>query len=534
MRVILCENYEEMSSQASKLVASQLILKPDSVLGLATGSTPVGLYDNLIEMNRKGEIDFSSITTFNLDEYYPIKKNNNQSYDYFMNEHLFSKININKNNTHIPNGETDNPEEECKNYEKLIKQCGGIDLQILGIGKNGHIGFNEPDNNLTSVTHLTNLTESTIEANSRFFDSADEVPKKALTMGISTILKSKKIILLASGANKSRVVTELLNPEINTSIPATMLKVHPDVVLICDRDAYSGVRLGVDIGGTSVKFAVVEGGTIKYKSSIPTEKNSADKFIKDIADECSRINKDYKFKTIGVGTPGFIKNGYVTAVNLPFKNTPLAKKLSEYIDIPITVDNDANCAALGESELGVGKKYDNIIMVTLGTGVGGGIIIDGEICHGKNSMGEIGHIIIEAKDGLPCPCGLNGCWEQYASVTALIRQAEEAAVNNKNSKLYEKYSQNGNRLDGELIFKAIDEDCDVAKKVFDEYIEWIAVGIKSLINIFGPDAVILAGGITQQGDRLINPLRKLIDNSDVAIEISQLQNDAGAIGAAML
>jgi glucosamine-6-phosphate deaminase len=522
-----------MSSQASKLVASQLILKPDSVLGLATGSTPIGLYDKLIEMNKRNEIDFSTVTTFNLDEYYPIKKSNNQSYDYFMNEHLFSKINIDKNNTHIPNGETDNPEEECKNYERLIKQHGGIDLQILGIGKNGHIGFNEPDNNLNSVTHLTDLTESTIDANSRFFESADDVPKKALTMGISTILKSKKIILLASGANKSRVVGELLTPEINTSIPATMLKVHPDVVLICDRDAYSGVRLGVDIGGTSVKFAVVEGGTVKYKSSIPTEKASADKFIKNIADECKRINKNYPFKTVGIGTPGFIKNGLVTAVNLPFRDTPLAKKLSEYIDIPITVDNDANCAALGESELGVGKKYDNIIMVTLGTGVGGGIIIDGEICHGKNSMGEIGHIIVEAKGGLPCPCGQNGCWEQYASVTALIRQAEEAALNNKDSKLYEKYAQNGNRLDGELIFKALDEGCETANKVFDEYIDWVAVGIKSLINIFGPDAIILAGGITQQGDRLIKPLRERV-NTDVVLEISQLQNDAGALGAAML
>lgn len=533
MRVILCENYEEMSSQASKLVASQLILKPDSVLGLATGSTPIGLYDKLIEMNKRNEIDFSTVTTFNLDEYYPIKKINNQSYDYFMNEHLFSKINIDKNNTHIPNGETDNPEEECKNYERLIKQHGGIDLQILGIGKNGHIGFNEPDNNLNSVTHLTDLTESTIDANSRFFESADDVPKKALTMGISTILKSKKIILLASGANKSRVVGELLTPEINTSIPATMLKVHPDVVLICDRDAYSGVRLGVDIGGTSVKFAVVEGGTVKYKSSIPTEKASADKFIKDIADECKRINKDYHFKTVGIGTPGFIKNGLVTAVNLPFRDTPLAKKLSEYIDIPITVDNDANCAALGESELGVGKKYDNIIMVTLGTGVGGGIIIDGEICHGKNSMGEIGHIIVEAKGGLPCPCGQNGCWEQYASVTALIRQAEEAALNNKDSKLYEKYSQSGSRLDGELIFEALDEGCETANRVFDEYIDWVAVGIKSLINIFGPDAIILAGGITQQGDRLIKPLRECV-NTDVVLEISRLQNDAGALGAAML
>lgn len=534
MRVILCENYEEMSKQASKLVASQLILKPDSVLGLATGSTPIGLYDNLIEMNKKGEIDFSGVTTFNLDEYYPIKKSNDQSYDYFMNEHLFSKVNIDKENTHIPNGETENPAEECKNYEKLIRQNGGIDLQILGIGTNGHIGFNEPDNNLNSLTHLTDLTESTIEANSRFFDNADEVPKQALTMGISTILKSRKIILLASGANKSRVVGELLNPEINTSIPATMLKVHPDVVLICDRDAYSGVRLGIDIGGMSVKFAVVEGGTVKYQSTIPTEKESGDKFIKEIADECIRIRKDYSFKTIGIGTPGRIKNGYVSAVNIPFNNTPLAKKLGEYIDIPISVDNDANCAALGEAELGVGKKYDNIIMITLGTGIGGGIIIDGEICHGKNSMGEIGHIIVQTENGLPCPCGLNGCWEQYASVTALIKQAEKAALENKDSALYRIYSENDNKLTGKLIFKAINENCPIAKDVFDKYLDWVAVGIKSLINIFGPDAVILAGGITQQGDKLIKPLKDKVGFNDVVLEISELQSDAGALGAAML
>lgn len=537
MRVILCENYEEVSLQASKLVASQIILKPDSVLGLATGSTPIGLYDKLIEMNKNNEIDFSNITTFNLDEYYPIKKSNDQSYDYFMNDHLFSHVNIKKENTHIPNGETDNPDKECDDYEKLIRQHGGIDLQILGIGKNGHIGFNEPDNNLNSLTHLTDLTESTIEANSRFFETADEVPKQALTMGISTILKSKKIILLASGANKSRVVGELLNREINTSVPATMLKVHPDVVLICDRDAYSGVRLGIDIGGTSVKFAVVEGGTIKYKSDIPTEKNSAEKLVKEIADEVLRIRKDYHFKTIGVGTPGSIKNGLISAGNLPFKDAPLAKMLSEYTDIPITVDNDANCAALGESEFGVGKKYDNIIMVTLGTGVGGGIILNGEICHGSNSAGEIGHIIVQAKDGLPCSCGLNGCWEQYASVSALIREEEKAANENQNSVLYKIYAENGNKLDGKLIFKAIDEDCPIAKKVFDEYIGWIAIGIESLINIFGPDAVVLAGGITHRGEIFINSLREKVRNykrRNVKIEISELQNDAGVLGAAML
>lgn len=533
MRLILCENYEELSEQAAKLVASQIILKPDSVLGLATGQTPVGMYQNLVKMNKSGEIDFSNIKTFNLDEYYPIRQDNDQSYHYFMNENLFSKVNIDINKTHIPNGETDNPQKECERYEEEIKKNGGIDLQILGIGQNGHIGFNEPDVSLYTETHLTDLTRSTIEANSRFFDNEDEVPKQALTMGIATILKSKKIILLASGANKSRVVSELLNGDINTSVPATMLKVHPDVVLICDKDAYSGIRLGVDIGGSSVKFAVVEDGKLIHKSSIPTNKESADTFIKEIADECIRIKAEYPYKTIGVGTPGFISDGVVTAVNLPFKNTNLAKELKKHIDMPINVDNDANCAALGEFEFGVGKDMDNIIMVTLGTGVGGGIIIDGRICHGRYSMGEIGHIIVQAKDGRPCSCGQTGCWEQYASVTALVRQAEKACEEDKQSILYKIYSENGNKLDGKLVFDALEQNCPIAKKVFDEYIDWLSVGIKSLINIFGPDAIILAGGITKRGHILIDAVKKAID-TPVKLEISELQNDAGALGAAML
>lgn len=241
MRVIVCENYEKMSEKAAEIVSSQVILKPDCVLGLATGSTPVGMYKKLAEMYSSGYVDFSCVKTFNLDEYYPIKRDNVQSYYSFMYENLFSKINIDLKITHIPNGETDDPECECENYEKMIKQSGGIDLQILGIGQNGHIGFNEPASSLNPRTHLTNLTENTIKANSRFFGSSDDVPKQALTMGISTILSAKKIVLLASGSNKSSVVSALLKGGISTSIPATMLKTHPDVVLICDSDAYSGV-----------------------------------------------------------------------------------------------------------------------------------------------------------------------------------------------------------------------------------------------------------------------------------------------------
>lgn len=239
MRVIVCKNYEEMSEQAAKLVASQIILKPDSVLGLATGSTPVGMYKKLVEMYNNKEIDFSEITTFNLDEYYPISRSNQQSYHYFMNENLFSKVNIKPGKCFIPNGETADPEAECHRYETLIKDAGGIDLQILGIGQNGHIGFNEPDDNLNCATHLTELTQNTIEVNARFFDKKEDVPIYALTMGIAEILKSKKIVLLASGKSKHNAVAELLNEEINTLVPATMLKVHPDVVLICDEDAYN-------------------------------------------------------------------------------------------------------------------------------------------------------------------------------------------------------------------------------------------------------------------------------------------------------
>lgn len=240
MRIILCDNYDEISEQGAKLVASQVILKPDCVLGLATGSTPVGLYSNLIAMYEKGELDFSGVTSFNLDEYYPISPENPNSYKYFMNENLFDRINIKKENTFIPDGSCSNPQECCVEYEKLIEEHGGIDLQLLGIGENGHIGFNEPDENLNSVTHVTKLTESTIKANSRFFNSIDEVPTHALTMGIATILKSRKIILLASGCSKHEAVKQLVTDAITTETPATMLKVHPDVVLICDREAMNG------------------------------------------------------------------------------------------------------------------------------------------------------------------------------------------------------------------------------------------------------------------------------------------------------
>lgn len=532
MRIILCENYEEMSAKAANIVASQVMLKPDCTLGLATGSTPIGMYNKLAKMYENGEIDFSQVNTFNLDEYYPIKKDNDQSYDYFMRKNLFSKINIDMSKTHIPNGETDDPHAECENYEKLIKQNGGIDLQILGIGQNGHIGFNEPDACLNSYTHLTKLTENTIKANSRFFDSFDEVPKQALTMGISTILTAKKIILLASGASKSRVVAELLNDEINTSIPATMLKTHPDVILICDKDAYTGAKLGVDIGGTNIKFAVVEGSSVKHTDSIETPEG-CEELVDAIAKKVNEIKLKYDIKHLGVGTPGIIKNSLVTASNLPFKETPLEQMLADKVGIPVAVDNDANCAALGEIEFGSTTDCDNIVLVTLGTGIGGGIIMNRQIGHGSSGMGEIGHIIVQVHDGLPCPCGLKGCWEQYASAKALIREATKAAKENTGSILYKLMIENNNRLNGKLIFEAMDKGCEVAKAVFDVYLDYLAAGIQSLKNVFGPDAIVLAGGVTKQGDKLLLPLREKL-KTKVRIEISTLQSDAGALGAALL
>lgn len=242
MRTIICENYDEMSKAAASIVASQLILKPDCILGLATGSTPVGMYNILADMNKKGEIDFSNVKSFNLDEYYKIEPKNDQSYHYFMNENLFSKVNIKKENTHILDGLADDPQKECAKFDEMIKQSGGIDLQILGIGRNGHIGFNEPDSELDANTHLTSLTESTIEANSVFFESRDKMPTQALTMGIGSILSAKTIIIMANGESKKAAVEKLVNGNITTSLPASLLKVHPDVILICDKAAYSLVK----------------------------------------------------------------------------------------------------------------------------------------------------------------------------------------------------------------------------------------------------------------------------------------------------
>ena len=233
MRIIRCANYEELSQKAAEFVAAQITLKPDCVLGLPTGSTPIGMYARLVEMG----MDFSEVTTFNLDEYYPIKKDNPQSYHYFMTENLYSKVNLKPENIYIPNGETTDPAAECKNYEKSILTCGGLDMQVLGIGQNGHIGFNEPGEMLNSYTHVTKLTQNTIEANARFFNSMDDVPKQALTMGVATIMRARRILLLASGKSKARVVHALQGSVIDPEIPATILAAHNDVTVIADAEA---------------------------------------------------------------------------------------------------------------------------------------------------------------------------------------------------------------------------------------------------------------------------------------------------------
>lgn len=238
MRIIVCDNYDLLSKKAAQIVGSQMILNPKSILGLATGSTPIGMYKNLIKMYEEGLIDFSKTTTFNLDEYYQLPINNDQSYHYFMDENLFNHININRENIHIPNGMADDIDAECVLYDKMIDD-NGIDIQILGIGNNAHIGFNEPTINFNKGTHMVTIDESTREANARFFNSIDEVPTKAITMGTGSIFKSKKILLLASGANKAEAIYNTVHGKVTPEVPSSILQFHKDVIIILDKEAAS-------------------------------------------------------------------------------------------------------------------------------------------------------------------------------------------------------------------------------------------------------------------------------------------------------
>lgn len=241
MKICVAKDYNEMSRKAANIIGAQVIMKPNCVLGLATGSSPIGTYKELIKRYEEGDLDFSQVKSVNLDEYKGLPRDNDQSYYYFMNDNFFNHINIDKDNTNVPNGMEPNAEEECARYEELIDSLGGVDLQLLGLGHNGHIGFNEPAPQFDKVTHCVDLQESTIEANKRFFASADDVPRQAYTMGIGTIMNAKKIVVVVSGEDKAEIVNKAFFGPVTPEVPASILQMHPDVTIVCDEAAYSKV-----------------------------------------------------------------------------------------------------------------------------------------------------------------------------------------------------------------------------------------------------------------------------------------------------
>lgn len=237
MKLIVVENYEELSKVAAQEYANVIKENPKTVLGLATGGSPIGMYKELIKMYENKELDFSNVTTVNLDEYVGLNPEHEQSYRHFMNENLFKHINVDITKTFVPNGLAEDLAAQCKEYDEKIKELGGIDVQLLGIGNNGHIAFNEPDTELSAGTHVISLTQNTIEANARFFDNIDDVPKTAITMGVGGIMKAKKIILIASGESKAEAIKGIFSGKITTENPASMLQMHRDAVVIVDKDA---------------------------------------------------------------------------------------------------------------------------------------------------------------------------------------------------------------------------------------------------------------------------------------------------------
>ncbi len=232
MNFIKTDSYEKLSRIAANLISSQITMKPNCVLGLATGSSPIGTYKKLIERHKNSELDFSAVTSVNLDEYEGLDGENDQSYRYFMNNNLFNHVNIPLENTYVPNGCAKDLVAEGEAYDKLIADLGGIDLQLLGIGLDGHIGFNEPDDVFVKETHPVTLDESTIKANARFFESEADVPRRAITMGMMSILNAKKILLIANGANKKDIIEKAFFGPITPKVPASILQLHPDVTVI--------------------------------------------------------------------------------------------------------------------------------------------------------------------------------------------------------------------------------------------------------------------------------------------------------------
>ena len=243
MKIIKAKDYQDMSKKAAIVIASQVTMKPDCVLGLATGSTPIGTYKQLVEWYKEGTLSFAGVTSVNLDEYKGITKDNDQSYYYFMNDNLFKHVDINKERTFLPDGTEPDSEKACAAYNEIIHSVGGIDLQLLGLGHNGHIGFNEPADHFSLETNCVDLQESTINANKRFFASYDDVPKQAYTMGIKTIMQAKKVLVVVSGADKAEIVKKAFFGPVTPQVPASILQLHSDVVIVADEAALSLVEL---------------------------------------------------------------------------------------------------------------------------------------------------------------------------------------------------------------------------------------------------------------------------------------------------
>ncbi len=237
MKLVITKDYDDLSKQAARLIADEVKQRPDTVLGLATGGTPVGMYRELIAIHQKEGVDFSQASSFNLDEYVGLSGQHPQSYRAYMDENLFDHINLPREKTNVPHGDAADLGAECKRYEQAIAAAGGIDIQVLGIGNNGHIGFNEPGSAKDTTTRVVQLTKSTIEANARYFDTIEEVPTQAISMGIRTILSAKKIVLLASGKAKAEAVQRMLEGEMTSDVPASLLQQHPDVTVIVDEEA---------------------------------------------------------------------------------------------------------------------------------------------------------------------------------------------------------------------------------------------------------------------------------------------------------
>lgn len=239
MIIYKAKNYSDMSRKAANIISAQIIMKPNCVLGLATGSSPMGTYQQLIDWYKKDDLDFAKVTTINLDEYKGLAPNNTQSYRYFMDTNLFNHINIDKNRTFVPDGLESDSEKACNDYDHIISCSGGIDLQLLGLGHNGHIGFNEPSTAFEKGTHCVDLTETTITANKRFFSSEKEVPRQAYTMGIKSIMQARKILVIVSGEDKAPILKEVLQGPITPSVPASILQLHNDVTIVADEAALS-------------------------------------------------------------------------------------------------------------------------------------------------------------------------------------------------------------------------------------------------------------------------------------------------------